>query len=154
MFAVVFAEATGSRHLSAKGKSTAACKKNRTERWRLPWFTLPGISLEIETVTCLSPAGLGDLHPPEAATAQPCGPREECHLHVHDHIEWIKIFTHAKFSFWLRVTQVSGKQAMFPRIPTQISCRNEQRRINLKPANDYILLLSHINSPWDVDNVI
>lgn len=62
--------------------------------------------------------------------------------------------THAKFSFWLRVTQVSGKQAMFPRIPTQISYRNEQRRINLKSANDYILLLSHINSPWDVDNVI
>lgn len=29
--------------------------------------------------------------------------------------------THPKSSFWLRVRQVSGKQAMFPRIPTQIS---------------------------------
>lgn len=46
--------------------------------------------------------------------------------------EWRKIFTHPKFSFRLRVAQVSGKQAMFPRIPTQISYKNEQRIIKQK----------------------
>lgn len=139
MCAVVFAEATGSRHLSAKGKSAAAWKKHR-RKMNSSWLTLPGLSLEIANVTCWFPAGLEDLRLQEAATALPCGRREERHLRVHDHIEWINIFTHPKFSFRLRVAQVSGKQAMFPRIPTQISYRNEQTSRNPKAANDHILL--------------
>lgn len=31
------------------------------------------------------------------------------------------IFNYPKSSFWLSVRQVSGKQAMFPSIPTQTS---------------------------------
>lgn len=37
----------------------------------------------------------------------------------------IRIFTYPSPSFWLMSTQVSGKQAIFPRIPMQISCNTQ-----------------------------
>lgn len=128
---------------------SSSLQKSPKERWTLPWSTLSDPFLEIANVTCSFPAGLEDLRLQEAATAQPCGRREERYLHVHGHIEWIKIFTHPKFSFWLRVAQVSGKQAIFPRIPTQISYRNEQRSINPKPVwLQYILLTETHRETW------
>lgn len=76
--------------------------------------------------TCLFPAELEDLDLPEEVTAQLCG-RREFHSFFTPVDSVIRLLekicgrTHPKDSFWLRVRQVSGKQAILPRIPTQIS---------------------------------
>lgn len=83
----------------------------------------------LENATCWFPEELEDLHLQEGATAQLCGHTVK-YIGRKGHIK-SKSFsllisetvasTHPKSSFWLRDIQVSGKQAMFPRIPTQIS---------------------------------
>lgn len=103
-------------------------------------------------LTCLFPGGLEDPDLQEEATAQHCGHRElhhYCYIH-RQHTKSTKKYslTDPKVSFWLRVRQVSGKQAMFPRIPTQISLRGKRRNlwavIGKSPKNEI-----HPNVFWN-----
>lgn len=125
----VYAAATGGRHPDGRRRSAAACEKERETD------SCPVVSLSLHTslqknvyTTCSFPAEWEDLDHRAAATAQLCGEggmRGGCinriGLLVIKQEENRGGLSHPKDSFWLRVRQVSGKQAILPRIPTQIS---------------------------------
>lgn len=150
MFAVVFAEATGSRRLSGKGKSAAACKYQikRDERLasslRFSLWKVQMSPARFQQGWRIRVSKKQQQHLPVDAggTALTDSPSHSgCWTYG-------TLCTHPKFSFWLRVAQVSGKQAMFPRIPTQISYRNGGKNHLLKSQTHkyYTLLLSRRNS--------
>lgn len=121
------------------------------DRWTLPCFTPSLLSLKSANVTCWFPAGLEDQRLPEAATAQPCGHREEHYLQIHDHSGKYLLTPSFHFGWELHKCQENRQCSRgFPhRFPT-----GRNKHLNPNPTYDCHLLLSDRNPPWDVDNGI
>lgn len=147
MFAVVFAEATGSRRLSGKGKSAAACNYHKREMNASLVHYVQPVFGKCKSHLLVS-SRVGGSASPRSSNSTSLWPQGGTFItDSRSHAVAVgNRFTHPKLSFWLRVTQVSGKQAMFPRIPTQISYRNLKKKSNLKPPNfttQMIIFCSH-----------